>query len=418
MRLRRPPHVTTQTTTRMGPRPLPLHLATQTLALMSSLAALPLLKNGSLSWNPNLASAAAELTKAIDGIDTESFARAVQDEALRRLDAFTAGVKLYQASTREPRPPEPTVIWQSGSARLLDYGDGAEADDAAQPILVIPSLVNRGYVLDLSTDRSLLRDLAGRGFRPLLMDWGVPGTGERAYSLTDYITGPLQNAFDFVTADGAKPAVVGYCMGGNLALALSARNRGRVGALALLATPWDFQAGQEAYLPVLAAMAPALEAIIETLGVLPTDLLQAMFAGLNPDGVGLKFRHFATLPAGSPKAREFIALEDWLNDGVPLAGPVARECLFDWYLDNTPATGHWRVAGEAVDPGTLNLPTLVIVPNDDYIVPPEGAKPLARLVPGAHLKTVKAGHIGMVAGRRARSVLYTPLGTWLGEHLN
>ncbi len=360
-----------------------------------------------------MANAAADLTAAIDRIDAETFARAVQDEALRRLDAFTAGVKLYQASSRAPRPPEPSVVWQSGSARLLDYGTSG-----GRPILVVPSLVNRGYVLDLSEERSLLRDLADRGFHPFLMDWGAPDADERSYSLTDYITGPLQDAFDHVAGIGSDaPALIGYCMGGNLAVALAARNAGRVGALALLATPWDFQAGQEAYLPVLGAMAPALDAVIENLGVLPTDLLQAMFAGLNPQGVGMKFRQFSALPDNSAKAREFIALEDWLNDGVPLAGPVARECLFDWYLNNSPVQGAWRVAGEVVDPGALDVPTLVVVPNDDYIVPPGSAKPLARLIPGARLKTVNAGHIGMVAGRRARSVLYTPLANWLTERL-
>jgi hypothetical protein len=37
------------------------------------------------------------------------------------------------------------------------------------------------------------------------------------------------------------------------------------------------------------------------------------------------------------------------------------------------------------------------------------------LLPHARLKTVKAGHIGMVAGGRARSILYRPLGKWFEE---
>ena len=39
------------------------------------------------------------------------------------------------------------------------------------------------------------------------------------------------------------------------------------------------------------------------------------------------------------EARDFVALEDWLNDGVPLALPVARECLGGWYGDNVPGRG-------------------------------------------------------------------------------
>ena len=355
----------------------------------------------------------AALSAAIARTTPEAFAEAVFAEALQRFGAFLDGIQRYQGVTPAPRPAEPPVAMQAGVMRLLDYGAGTPGENGP-PVLVVPSLVNRGYVLDLAEGRSLLRDLAGRGLRPLLVDWGMPGAAERDYSLTDYITGPLQAAFDFAAAlDAGKPALLGYCMGGNLALALAQRNRGAVAALALLATPWDFQAGQAANLAMLTMMAPALEAVIAHQGVLPTDMLQAMFLGLNPAGPGAKFRTFAQMTPGSERERVFVALEDWLNDGVPLAGPVARECLFEWYLENTPREGRWSVAGAAVDPAAVDVPTLCVVPRADYIVPPESAKPLAALIPGAELSVVDAGHIGMVTGGGAAKSLYGPLGDWL-----
>ena len=63
--------------------------------------------------------------------------------------------------------------------------------------------------------------------------------------------------------------------------------------------------------------------------MLPVDALQALFNGLNPGLANSKFRDLANVRANSRKFANFVALEDWLNDGVPLAGPVARECLFD-----------------------------------------------------------------------------------------
>ena len=401
---------------RTGRQPLALHLAAEIFALMSSMAALPLLRNGSLSWNPNLQPLATELMKRIAQTTPDAFTGVLRAEAQARFNAFTHGIHLYQKSPRSERLKEPPVVWQSGVAKLLDFGATHENAAEGSPILVVPSLINRGYVLDLTDKLSLLRDLAKRGFRPMLMDWGHPGEVERAFALEDYITGPLQGAFNQVQEiSGRDPALLGYCMGGTLALALASRNPGQIAAMALLATPWDFQAGQEGHLPALAAMAPGLEAVIHALGVLPTDILQAMFAGLNPGGVSAKYRGLAGLKPGSAKARDFVALEDWLNDGVPLAGPVARECLFDWYLANTPAKRKWKVAGEVVDPAKTETAALVVVPSSDYIVPPESAKPLAGLLPHARLKTVKAGHIGMVAGGRARSILYTPLGKWFEE---
>src|SRR3546814_20571111 len=70
----------------------------------------------------------------------------------------------------------------------------------------------------------------------------------------------------------------------------------------------------------------------------------------SPQLVVRKFLAFGRLDAASRKAEEFVALEDWLNDGVPLAAPVARECLGRWYGDNATARGQWRLAGCPVDP--------------------------------------------------------------------
>src|SRR6185312_6318037 len=133
-------------------------------------------------------------------------------------------------------------------------------------------------------------------------------------------------------------------MGGNLAVALAQIAPAQVTALALLATPWNFFAPMGAPHPVLAALRPALEAMLEVLGELPIDVLQMLVFSLDPTQSGVKFRNFAALDPASDAARRFVALEDWANDGVTLAGPVARECLFGWYGENTPAAGRWRVA--------------------------------------------------------------------------
>src|SRR3546814_13126895 len=88
---------------------------------------------------------------------------------------------------------------------------------------------------------------------------------------------------------------------------------------------------------------------------------------LDPQLVVRKFLAFGRLDAASRKAEEFVALEDWLNDGVPLAAPVARECLGRWYGDNATARGQWRPAGCQVDPTQSTLPTLCVIPAQERI---------------------------------------------------
>jgi polyhydroxyalkanoate synthase len=374
------------------------------------------LSDGSLTWRPEIAAAAQALTNDLAGADPEAFARALDVEALRRAGTFADGVARYRRFPRPERPPEPPVVWQQGTTRVFDYltaGRGRRRAGGGRPVLVVPSLINRAYILDLSPTRSLMRHLAAAGFRPYLVDWGTPGEAEKDFTLTDYIAGRLAGALDCVAGASGRPVtVVGYCMGGLLALALAQRHPDTVDALALLATPWDFHAAHAAQRRVLEAMAPTLSGMIDVLGFLPVDVLQAMFSSLSPYQTATKFRRFAALADDEP-ARHFVELEDWVNDGVPLVGRVARECLFGWYVDNAPGRGLWEIAGHSVSPGEIAAPALVVIPEKDHIVPPGSAAALARELPRATSWRLAAGHIGMVAGTEAKSRLFEPLAAWL-----
>ena len=296
---------------------------------------------------------------------------------------------------------------------MLDYGGGGGA-----PVVLVPSLINRAAILDHSPKRSLAATLAARGFHTFLMDWGRPLARERHLTLGDYAAGRLESALKAAVDLAGRPAgVVGYCMGGLLAVALAQRRPERVAALALLATPWDFHAPGGVRPRHIEAMAPGIIHLLDTLGFLPVDVLQAMFAGLDPHLTAAKFRRFAAMKADSERARRFVALEDWVNAGVPLAGPVARECLQGWYVGNTPARLAWRVRGRAVLPAEVAAPSLVIIPGTDRIVPPASARALADALAGAERWELAAGHVGMVAGGGAVGELYEPLAGWLEKTL-
>ncbi|MEQ8196293.1 MAG: alpha/beta fold hydrolase [Rhodospirillales bacterium] len=379
------------------------------------------MKSGSLPWRAALQKNAAALEKALSDVDPDAFTKAVAAETQRRLRDFADGVFAYRRGRRRPHPQDPPCLWQEGSARLLDYGfaqtkrKGKKRD--GPPLLVIPSLVNRAYVLDLTEEHSFLRALAQAGFRPFLIDWGAPCGEERAFTLTDIIAGRLESALAAVVEEtGRDVHVAGYCMGGLLALALAQRRPEETASLSMLATPWDFHAGAATTTRMLAALRPQLQALIDVMGILPVDAIQALFAGLSPYATVEKFRRFSRLKHDSAQAQRFIALEDWLNDGVPLAGPVAKECLFGWYADNRPVNGAWLIGGQPVDPGAIAKPTLVVVPKRDYIVPPASAYAVVPLLPQTSCLNVPAGHIGMVAGQRYRSLLLDPLVAWLESH--
>ena len=401
---------------RRGPRPLLLHL---TLAMLKSSASLAASPNWNAAWPrwsgtgwtaaggaAEAAAIAAAVGAALAGDPGGGFPQAVLEAALRQDSALIAGIAAYRRHPWRRSLPDPPVLWSEGETRLLDYGGSGPA------ALFVPSLINRAYVLDLAPGRSMLRWLAANGVRPLLLDWGWPGPDERQFTLTDYIAGRLERALTAASAAG-RVVLAGYCMGGLLTLAAAQRQPHRVSGLALLATPWDFHAADPERAQTLARMLPLLEPLLNFAGTLPVDALQMLFAMLDPHGIAEKYRGFAQLDQASERAALFVALEDWLNDGVPLAAPVARECLDGWYGRNTPAAGQWKVAGLPVDPAALRLPAFVAVPARDRIVPPESALPLASLIPGAALHQPGAGHIGMAAGSAAERALWRPLRDWI-----
>lgn len=391
---------------RRGPRPLLLHLTLAMLKSTASVAASRSLSAASRNWiAPGAADAVAALRAALPP-DSDAFASAVLAQALREDRDLIAGVAAYRRHPWYRDLADPPAVWAEGESRLLDYGGEGPV------VLFVPSLVNRAYVLDLAPERSMMRFMAANGVRALLLDWGWPGETERRFTLTDYIAGRLERALARAAAEG--PVVLaGYCMGGLLTLAAAARRPELVRGLALLATPWDFHAGDPERALALARIAPLLEPMFAFSGTLPVDAIQMLFAMLDPWGIATKYRGFARLDPEGARATMFVALEDWLNDGVPLAANVARECLTGWYGRNEPARGAWRVAGLPVVPGAVSAPAFVAVPARDRIVPPESARPLAEGLPRAVLHTPGAGHIGMAAGSTAETALWRPLLAWI-----
>ncbi len=353
---------------------------------------------------------ASALQEQVNQIPEKTFAAALDAEAYSRGLAFINGVKAYHAHPYQRNVTSPEPIWSEGGSNLLDYGGPVDGP----VMLAVPSLINKSYILDLNKERSFMRTMAQNGIRSFLLDWGDVGITERKMGLEDYILGRLNTCVDQVITQTGRPVcLVGYCMGGVLTTALCALEADKISGLVLMATPWDFHGGDGAHERTIKANRLQLETTIKMTGELPIDVIQSLFAAIDPYSILNKFENFTTLERDSAEAEKFVALEDWLNDAVPLSGPVAEECLFDWYIKNLPGTGKWEMDGHRIDPREITCPSLVFVPMQDRIVDPESALALGNLIPNARTEKVQAGHIGMVTGRKALKSLYHPLSKWL-----
>jgi polyhydroxyalkanoate synthase len=312
-----------------------------------------------------------------------------------RLRAALEGLRKYQEAERAPAPAPMPALAQAHGASLRDYGGAGPA------VLFVPSLINPPNVLDMG-ERSLLRWLSGRGRRVLLLDWGWPGEDRRDMSVAGHVE---QILLPLMAGYGEPVDLIGYCLGGTMALA--AAQLRPVRSVATLAAPWHFGGFADESRADLGKLWDGAQPTVSALGVLPMEVLQCAFWNLDPARTVAKFEAYASLE--SAEARTFVMLEDWANDGPPLSEGAAREMFEALFRDDLPGTGQWKVAGTLIDPGSLSIPLLSIVSTSDRIVP------AATAVRSGERLDLALGHVGMVVGSRAPTMVWEPLAGWLSR---
>lgn len=327
------------------------------------------------------------------------FLAMLRSETAEAPGARAAALRGLAAYQQAPRPPAPTPMparFFEGRVCLRDYGG------VGPPVVFVPSLINPPGILDLGA-RSLLRWMALQGMHVWLVDWGTPEPADRALGLAAHVERLL---IPLIQRLEQPPVLVGYCLGGTLAIAAAARTP--VAGLATLAAPWRFAGYGDARAAML-EMWQGAQPWCERLGLVPMELLQAGFWQLDPPATVAKYGAFGRLDPGSAAASDFVRLEDWANTGAPLPYAFGRELFEQFVGDDLPGSGRWVVGGGPVEPTDLACPTVDVVSRTDRIVPAATAAQL----PGR--RDSGLGHVGMIVSRRAPAELWAPLAEWIRD---
>jgi polyhydroxyalkanoate synthase len=303
-----------------------------------------------------------------------------------------------------------------GGARLLHFRPHGRA--GRRPILLIPSLINRWYVLDLRPGASLVEALVGAGLDVWCLDWGIPEAEDR-YLDWEAVLARLARAVRRVRreTEAEQIGVLGYCMGGTLTTIHAAQHAGEIAALVTLAAPIDFSCGGMLRRMVDPAWFDA-EAVADAGNVAPQQM-QAGFVALRPT---LDASKLVSLPdlATDVKARHaFLALDAWASDNIPFPAAAYRRYIAEMYQDNQLVRGVHHTAAGPVDLASIVCPVLAITATRDSICPASAATALLDRV-GATDKSVlevSGGHVGAVVGTRAAKEMYPRLAEWLGKRL-
>lgn len=331
--------------------------------------------------------------------------------AFNRSTGFLQGLQAYLASDYQRPYKEYKIIWQRGNARLLDL---APDSTEALAVLCVPSLINTSTILDLYPEVSFVDFLKERGFRPLILDWGSPNEEECGFTTADYISFYAIDSLHSLREKHDGPiALLGYCMGGIFATAMAQLAARDVDALVLLATPWDFSSADTPGILLAPSTQLMLRQWINTQYPVQPVVTQTIFHLIDPWRVQEKFSRYPTL--GEEEKKHFLAVEQWVNDGVPLANQVAEECFVDWPQGNILAKHQWKIGRRWIEPELIACPTLAVIPSKDLIVPSGCALPLTKLINRCDTIMPESGHVSMVVGKNARIRMWEPVAKWLDE---
>lgn len=320
---------------------------------------------------------------------------------------------------RRPRPQvgqtPADVVHLENKWRLLRYRPRPEGPRHATPILLVPSLINRHYVLDLHPGRSLAAYLVGRGHDVFIIDWGTPGNEDRYLTFDDICDRYLGRAIRKTArhAPDGRTHVLGYCLGGTLAAIHAAARPRHVASLVALAAPIAFD---DDGLLARWTRTPSfdIDALIDGMGNVPWPLMQASFYMLRPTLELAKLVSMLDRAWDDEFLDSFLAVERWGSDNISFPGECYRRYIKELYRGNALVQGTFRLSGIPARLASVTCPTLAVTFEHDHIVPPASAAVLLDLVSAADRQRIHlpGGHVGAVISRKATRGLWPALSEW------
>jgi len=349
-----------------------------------------------------------------------SAAQSFVDESLaqmQRLSRLPLMANKAQAVRKGATPSE--VVHEDGRVKLLHYISD-EPPKYRQPLLFVFALVNRPYILDLLPGKSVVEHFVKAGFDTYLVDWGKPTHADRKENLDTYVNGYIPRAVDTIAerCKAEKVNILGYCMGGTLSSIFTSLHPQRVNSLGLLAAGIDFSTREGLLNQWCDTENFDVDGFVDAFGNCPAEFLQWSFLMLKPIGNLLQKPIMLVERADDDKfVHEFLTMETWLNDNIPVPGEVYREFVKYLYQQNQLTRGELTVGGKRIDLKNITCPVLNLMASKDDLVPCAQSEPFNDLVGSTDRKTIKfsAGHIGLAVGSRAQRELWPEAVQWYAK---
>lgn len=294
------------------------------------------------------------------------------------------------------------VVYQNPFFQLIQYSPQSEKQHQ-RPLLIVPPVINKFYILDLQPESSFVRHALEQGHPVFLMSWRNADNSIADATWDDYVEQGILEAIKVTQRISAQKQlnILGYCVGGTLLACglavLAARGEKPAASLTLLVSFLDFEDTGVVSIFIDEESVSYRERTIGGKGG-PCGLFRGedmgnTFSQVRPNELWWNYSVEKYLKGQKPRPLDLLY---WNNDNTNLPGPMYSFYLRHTYLQNDLKSGTLQCCGELVDLGKLDMPTYLVGTREDHIVPWTSAYASTRLLKGPQRFVL--GGSGHIAG--------------------
>ncbi len=240
------------------------------------------------------------------------------------------------------------------------------------PLLIVPPVINKFYVLDLAPGRSMAEYLVSQGLQVFMISWRNPDARHAAWDLDTYGQAILDamDATERITGS-TTTALAGTCSGGIIAAMVAAHLQDigqpdRIASLTLLVTVLDQARAGLASAVIDERTARVAAAASRARGYLDGRTLAEVFAWLRPNDLIWNYWVNNYLLGRTPPAFDILF---WNADTTRMTAGLHRDFL-DLAVANALVTpGAAMMLGSPVDLAAVDRDSYIVAGITDHICP-------------------------------------------------
>jgi polyhydroxyalkanoate synthase len=316
-------------------------------------------------------------------------------------DAFEVGVDLAVTPG--------AVVLRTPVFELIQYRPATPAVRQV-PLLIVPPVINKFYVMDLAPGRSMVEYLVGRGLQVFMISWRNPDARHAKWDLDTYGQAIL-DAMDATTriTGSEQNVLAGACSGGIIAAMVAAHlahagQQDRIAAATLMVTVLDQAHAGVASAVIDERTARVAAAASQARGYLDGRSLAEVFAWLRPNDLIWNYWVNNYLLGRKPPPFDILF---WNADTTRMTAGLHRDFLRLGAANALVTPGGATMLGSPVDLGAVDRDTYLVAGITDHICPWQSCYRSTQLLSGRQRFVLStSGHVAAMVnppeGAKAR----------------